>query len=611
MKRIEVVFDIPLEKRFDYLPGEFEGKIFIGSRVRVPFGRQEKIGIVTSTDKEGEIDEGLCKNVLKVYDNFSLVTDDIFQVAKFLSSTYFSSLGQSLFSIVGRLPTKYKDDYNQELVREIKKTKTRLEKKCILLSNENERFEQNRLIAEEVNNGSVVSIFPEIYQAESYYEQVKAVFGEKTIIFHGDLKPKDRISRWFKMLSGEKMLVIGTRLGIFSPLSDIRTFIINNGYDSSYKEQQTPKYDACEVAEFRASQNNLYLFYLETSLSINRYYSIQNQSISFETKKEPNLKDKVYIVPITKKTVDKKISFLSKDVVSILEETILKEEKIAIIHNSKGNRKIFRCEKCETRLTCQKCDSELVLSEDGKTLLCRFCKIALPFENKCPECGSKRISFRLFGIERMFKVLTEEYPTVSISKIISQPDTDICKDCSILIGTKAIKKYLGEYSFGLVVFVSGESFLNVPDYRSEEYFFILVNEVVSLIQNPLCKIIIQTRNPNMEIYKSLKDFNPQLFLDKELIVRNQLGYPPYREIVKVEIRNKKKSLLDSKKVLIDNYLSENNIEIIYSGPSFPPVKKGKDVWKYLFRVNGILDKEELRRTIYEIGAYIETNPDRI
>jgi len=612
MKRIEVVFDIPVDKTFDYLPGEFGDRIYPGARVRVPFGSQQKTGIALSVREEGVLKEESCKSVLRVYDSAPLVTGNLFSVASFLSDRYFTSTGKALFSIVGALPTRY----SAECVESGGKKDFQgsgFNEKYVIPAGEGDRFECNRKIIPVPPCGSAVFLFPEVAQAEKYYMQARALYGERALLFHGELKPKDRIAAWLRMLSGENIILAGTRLAVFSPLRDIAVFALNNGYDSSYREQQTPKYDTCEVARFRASSMNVPLFFIDASPSVNSYFPIDKE---IEPDKDPaesevEIKKSIYILPVNRKSVDKKISFLSRETVSFLEETVLKGEKAALVHNSKGSSKILRCEKCGGRFTCAACDSGLILSEDGKNLLCRFCNTVAPFEKKCPSCGSRKVSERLCGIEKMFSVLKQEYPSVGISKVVSRTEIDAAADFSILIGTRAIKRYMGVFPFGLVVFVSGESFLNVPDYRSEEHFFIMVNEIFASLLDKGCKIIIQTRNPNMEIYRSLKENNPGIFLSKETLVRKQLRYPPFAEIVKVELKSRKAAVLMERKTLLESYFEQKNIEVMYSGPSFPPVKKGKDVWKYLFRPGSSFDRKEFSRILFETGASVDSNPDRI
>ncbi len=610
MKRIETVFDIPLDKTFDYLPGPFSGSISPGMRIRVPFGRQKKTGIVVSFSEREGIEEASCKEILKLSDSCPVLTEELFSLAVFLSDRYFSSLGQALFSMVGGLAPCRGNTVAPGSAISVA-GKEGFKEEHIILKAEEDRGSFNRSLAGKLENGSVIFLFPEVFQAESFHREMTDVIGDRAILFHGELKPRRRTSAWSEMLRGKNILVSGTRLAVFAPMGDISAFVVNNSYDSSYREQQVPRYEAWEVARYRASMLGVPIFSVDASLSVKTYFRLKQGSLPAAGEAAGRRESNVCIVRTGRKNVDRKLSFLSRDSVSMMEESILKEEKVAIIHNNRGGSRILKCEKCEAGFSCRTCDSKLVLSEDGKTLLCRFCATAIPFEKKCPGCGSRKVSIRLYGIEKMFNILKQEYPSVRISRVTSKITEAEAGDFSLLVGTTAVKKYLHKHPFGLVIFVSSESFLNSPGYRSEEHFFILVNEISALLSKGGGRIILQSRNPVMELYRSLSEGDPGFFLEKEVLARKSLGYPPCTEIVKAELKGKKAGILNSKKKILEDYFGEKGIAVIYSGPSFPPVKKGKDTWKYLLRPLPGFDRRDLRKKAYEAGAVLESDPDRI
>jgi primosomal protein N' (replication factor Y) (superfamily II helicase) len=609
MKTVEVVFDIPLDKTFDYLPGVFLDKISTGVRVRVPFGRQKKTGLVLSTREKDVITEDY-KGILKVYDGFPLITDELFSVAGYMTERYFSSLGQSVFSMLGGLPLRYKTD---ELYR-VHSTNINssvmgggFQKEFILFRSEYKKMEMYKEIISSVPDGSVLFLSSEVSTSEGYYEWMSKLYGDRVVLFHGGLKNKEKLNNWLRILTGRNLVVVGTRLAVFSPLSDLKTIIIDEGQDSSYKEQQTPKYDALEISEFRCKNLQIPLIIGERCLSVREYFDIKNTSAVLKTTDGDALPN-VYTFMMGKTYADKNIPFFSRESVSMIEETVLKGEKVAVIHNRKGSSKVLKCEKCGNRFLCNTCGSPMVLTEDGKNLVCRFCKTVTPFNNRCPICGSRKIGMKLYGIEKMFRTLKEQYPDMRISKFTGDTG-EVNGEFDILVGTGIIKRLLGTHFFSLIVFVSGESFLNIPDYRGEEHFFTLVNEIRRILENRNCKILIQTRNPNLELYKSLRENNPEIFYEKELSIRKNLGYPPFNEIVKVELRGRQKDVLERRKEMVESYLKEKKIEVIYAGPSFPPVKKGKDVWKYLLRISSGFDRKEFRKISQEIGVTVESNPD--
>ena len=610
MKIVDVAFDIPIEETFSYLPGKFSESICKGVRVRVPFGRQRKVGIVVSI-KEEDVDKTRYKNILRVYDNIPLLNDELFALSEFISKKYFSSKGQALFAMIGGLPLKYpspvigpstKNGDGSSLFQNYGKIYK-------IFLKDIKRKETYRKIIQSVQNGSLLFLFPEVSIAEEYYREIASIYGERVVLLHSELKKQEKINIWLKILTGKGLIIVGTRIAVFSPAGDIKTIIIDRGNDPSYREQQTPKYNACEVADFRALYNQSPIIIGEPALSLTEYLDVQNGRGLQEVYNGECLPS-IHTIFMSRKTIDKNLSFFVTDTLSMIEETLLRKGKIAILHNRKGSSKILRCDKCEYKFPCSTCNSSMTLSDDGKNLLCRFCKTVIPFDKKCPACGSKKVGERVYGIEKIYRLLKEYYPDFTIVKFTERMDGTE-EEFDIIIGTSAIKKLLGSYNFSLLVIVSGESFLNIPDYNSEERFFIMVNEMRSLLNNPECKILIQTRSPNLEVYKALVENNPDLFYTRELSIRKQLLYPPFSEMIKIEIKGTKKDVFERKKEAVEKYIKEQGYELFYSGPAFSPVKKGKGVWKYLLRFKDNFDRAGLRKLAEEIDAALEENPSQI
>ncbi|MBN1446165.1 MAG: primosomal protein N' [Candidatus Omnitrophica bacterium] len=612
MKTIEVAFDIPLDKSFDYLPGEFLPQISPGVRVRVPFGRHKRTGLVLAVKEKEPGEREEYKEILSVCDAFPVVTEELFRVAEFLSGKYFSSLGQAVFTMIGSLPVKYKINPEYRGMMPLENSapiqSAGFRKKYILAPEEKEKYGIYGRIIEDTK-GSALCLFPEVAAAERYYEELSVKHGDRAVLFHAGLKDKEKMDAWLKILSGGNLIIIGTRIAVFSPSRDIKAVIADSGGDSSYSEQQTPKYNAVEIAEFRCISGQIPLTITEGCLSVGEYYEIEKGSAVLENCAGDVLPE-VYTVFTGRRTVDKDMPFFASETVSLIEESVLKEGKVAVIHNRKGSSKILKCEKCGSSFPCASCESSMVLSEDGKNLLCRFCKTTAPFGNKCLSCGSRKIGARLYGIEKIFRTLKEQYPEFKMAKFTAGTG-EVKEEFDIIVGTSIVKRMFSAYNFSLVVLVSGETFLNIPDYRSEEKFFIMINEMRGCVNNKDCKIIIQTRSPHLEVYEALRENDAGIFYKKELGIRKNLGYPPFSEILKLEIKAAKKGVLEQRKEKVEKYLNEKQYAIIYSGPAFPPVKKSKNVWKYLLRMSGDFDREGLRAAAQEVSATVETNPDNV
>ncbi len=600
MKIVEVVFDIPVCKKFEYA---VDGEIYPFVRVLVPFGKTKRVGFVVNV-KEGKDNYENLKSVIKIYDKNPLINSHLFSLSEFISERFVSSIGQAVFSIIGTLPLKMPSFK----IKEISEKKEMSEKKVVVFKKEKEKEKfYLKIIKEKLKDGSVLFLTPEIEIAKNYFNLFKEEIDD-IFLYYGEMKKKEKGEKWSKIAECEKKLIIGTRIGIFLPAPDISAIIVEDATNQAYQEKQTPKYETEEIVKFISDKTGATLFLCENCLSLRHYLEIEKGNFNKIVIGERKEEKKIYILKLRRKLMDKTITFLTKEAVSLMEETILRDKKVAIIHNRKGKGKILICEKCNYKFICKNCSSLLTLSEDRKKLFCKYCKNYFDFDKKCPECGSKKIIFKVYGIEKMMNLLEETYKNLKIVKYTGEIK-NVEDDFNIVVGTSVIEEIIGRYKWGLIIFANADFYLNLNDFAAEEKFFIMVNNLLSKIENSV-EIIIQTGSPELEIFKSLKELKEEIFYRKELKIRKQIGYPPFSRILKIEIKGSKKSPLERRKKEVEQILKENNMEIIYSGQSFPPAVGKKQIWKFLVKIkDGIPDK--LKEIIDGKFITAEVNPSRI
>lgn len=598
MKIVEVVFDIPVSKKFEYF---VDSEIYPFVRVLVPFGKTKRVGFVVNV-KEGNYEN--LKSVIKIYDKNPLINSHLFSLSEFISEKFISSVGQAVFSIIGTLPLKMPSFK----IKEISKKKEKGEKKVVVFKKEKEKRNfYLKVVKEKLKNGSVLFLAPEIEIAKDYFNFFKDKIDE-ILLYYGEMRKKEKGEKWAIITECEKKLIIGTRVGVFLPVADISAIIVEDTTNPAYQEKQTPKYETEEIVKFRSDKTGASLFLCENCLSLKHYLEIEKGNFDKIVIGEKEEEKKIYVLKLRRKLMDKTITFLTKEALSLMEETILRNKKVAIIHNRKGRGKILICEKCNYKFICKNCSSLLTISEDGKRLFCKYCKSYSDFNKKCPECGSKKIIFKVYGIEKMVNLFRETYKNLKIVKYTGEIK-NVEDDFNIVVGTSVIEEIIEKYEWGLVIFVNADFYLNLNDFSAEEKFFIMVNNILSKIEDS-ATIIIQTGSPELEIFKSLKEANEEIFYRKELKIRKQIGYPPFSRILKIEIKGSKKSPLERRKKEVEQLLKENNLEIIYQGQSFPPAIGKRQIWKFLVKIkNGVPDK--LKEIIDGKFLKAEVNPPRI
>ncbi|MCM8818590.1 MAG: hypothetical protein NC915_03830 [Candidatus Omnitrophica bacterium] len=598
MKVAKVIFNIPIEKSFHYFVDD-DIERFV--RVLAPLGNRNRKGFVVEILEKFEDTE--YKLIKKIYDSKPLINEEIFKISKIVSQKYYSSLGQTIFSIIGGFPLKYEKNKISSNKKISDSSSNNFKKEIHLFSDKKEKLDfYLKTISQ--TSGSIIFMFPEISILENYYNEFKNKTNRHIIRYYGEMKSNEKFENYIQALNGENLIIVGTKVAVFSPIVDLKCIVIDFPSNTSYVSKRYPKYNAVKVAEERAFLRKIPIIFTSNSLSLTEYYEVKRKKLYLIDNRNFMNTPEVLIIDRNYAETDKNIPFLSKFSASLIEETIIKGKKVGIVHNKKGSSKTFKCEKCGRILRCKNCNSYLVLSDENN-LVCKYCKTIEQFKEKCPNCGNKNIIERIVGIEKIYKILKSTYPDFQIQKLTAE-EKKVLNISDIFVGTKILTKILNEFDFGLIIFPYADSFLNVPEYNSEETLFLIVNDFLWEL-NKDAKIIIQTKNPNFEIFNSLKTKNFEIFYEKEINIRKLVGYPPVSDIMLIEIPVKKSKSFESNLNFLKKIIEDSNLEILFS--DIISDKKRKKIFKIILRLNGkILNYDEIMSIKEKLDFKIEINP---
>ncbi len=599
MKLVEIAPDIPIDKTFDYLPGKFALQLEKGCRVKIPFGKQKIIGWVVG-EKEVEKPAYQYKKIFRLYDQPSLLPPEIMELAGYLAYRYCVSLGQALAAITSGFSLRSKACTEEKVPRLEENQKMQEKTEMVSLptgvniavcgkKQDKEEFLSSLSLA---NTGSCLFLFPETYQALSFYQILSKRFPSRTLLFHGEMSGSLRLEIWRRMQTGKKLLVVSTRTGIFAPVLDLELIALDEPDHPGYLEIRQPSYHTLEIASWRAEKKNIPLVLTPGCLSVSQYYSVSKGQArivaTFSTTRA-----KLHVVSLYRAKRDKRIPFLTPDVVSHLEESILRKEKILILHTRQGSYRFLFCQKCDYRFPCPDCSVPMVPLDKTNALFCSFCEKSFPFPEKCPVCKTKKIVQRGRGLQSMETILQKCYPQWKIVRRSEEERVDMAS-AQILLGTAATEKIIEEFSPGLLLIPAADTFLNLPDFRSEERFFCLINRCRQKMPED-STVVMQTYNPNLPLFKALVENKDEIFYQKELQIRKQLSYPPFSRLLKVEIETKKEKVLAQRRMLLEKNFSAWQMVPFYNGPGYPPVFRGCHRWKYLFKLESMALAEELKK----------------
>lgn len=460
----------------------------------------------------------------------------------------------------------------------------------------------------------VIVLVPEISLTPQTVERFVGRFGENVAVLHSKLSYGERFDEWRRIREGKVQIVVGARSAIFAPFNNLGLIIIDEEHESSYKSSMNPKYDAIEVAEKRCSIEGASLVMGTATPSISTYHRTQNGEVAlFSLDERVNNKPlpSMDIVDMREELDRGNISIFSSMLHAAIEKNLKEKKQTILFLNRRGYSTFVSCRKCGYVVKCKNCDISMTYHFTENVLKCHYCGLTISPPTICPNCKSKYIKYFGIGTQKIEEEINKAFPTAKVARI--DMDTMSKKnshqkmfnkmkrgDIDILIGTQMITKGLDFPSVTLVGILAADTSLNIPDYKSSERTFQLITQVAGRAGrgNFDGRAIVQTYNPNHFSIKLAKDYDYREFYNKEIKLRSEFGYPPFKDIITLIMygEEQKKVELYSKYMyncILDRLKKEkisNRYEIF--GPNPAPISKLRNNyrWQILIKSNrGDLD----------------------
>jgi len=403
-------------------------------------------------------------------------------------------------------------------------------------------------------NRSTIILLPEISLTPQIAGRFRAVFGDVVAIWHSKLNPKQRSWTWSKICKGDFKIVIGARSAIFSPLKNIGLIVVDEEQESSfYQDLKEPRYHARDVALMRGSIEKGTVVVSSATPSLESYYNFQKNKIAYLSlpKRYGDAEyPKVHIVDMLsnqKETgkFDQVISGLLQDKI---EDRLNKNEQIILIQNRRGFSPTVKCNKCGLIVMCNQCKVALTYHKQKNKLICHFCSFSLEKNNLfCRECKNYELYFSGTGTQKVEELIKQTFPESKICRLdidTSKSSTNITsilksfsnQEFDILIGTQMVAKGLDFPNATLVGIINADLGLYLPDFRATEKVFQLIYQASGRSGRSAKKgeVVIQTFSPNSPVIENAKNLNVSNFYERELLEREELNYPPFSWLAKVE-----------------------------------------------------------------------------
>lgn len=479
-----------------------------------------------------------------------------------------------------------------------------------------------------------IILVPEISLTPQLIETFEHRFPDSIAVLHSGLSVGEKYDEWRKIEKKEVSIVIGARSAIFAPFTNLGIIIIDEEHSTTYKQENTPKYHAIDVALWRAKRYKIPVVLGSATPSIESYTRAKTGIYTLCEMKH-RVKNKMPIITLVdmKEEIRKGNHILSELLHEKISQTLNKNEQVILLLNRRGYTTINTCKNCGYTHKCPACDIPLIYHKSSNKMQCHYCGYVASNLYKCPECHTEGMQQYGMGTEKLEQYMKTQFPDCNILRMDN--DTTMKKGShekmikdflnekyQILIGTQMIAKGLNFPKVTLVGVINGDTTLNIPDFRSAERTFDLLSQVAGRAGRADLKgeVIIQGFHMDHYSVQCAKSHDYIKFYNEEMKIRKILNYSPYYSICLISLKSdsEQKALEEGKKIA-NFWKRKKRNDVIVLGPSFALIPKINHIYqvqvilkyKKLEEIySGLQELQEIYRN-QKVGLDIDCNPIRL
>lgn len=396
-----------------------------------------------------------------------------------------------------------------------------------------------------------IMLVPEIALTPQMTERFRSRFGEQVAVMHSGLSTGEKYDEWRKIQKGEVKVVVGARSAIFVPFTNVGIIILDEEHESTYKQEDVPRYHARDVAIWRSEYHRCPVILGSATPSLESYarakkgvYTLLTLS---ERAKQQSLPT-VHVVDLRAELAAGNRSMFSTILVEAMRSRLARREQIVLFLNRRGYSSFVLCRDCGTVVQCKNCDISLTYHRHNENLKCHYCGYEEHVPQQCPQCASENIRYFGTGTQKVEEEIYKLFPEARVLRM----DVDTTskkgaheqlldafgnKEADILLGTQMIAKGLDFPDITLVGVLSADTSLHLPDYRAAEKTFQLLTQVSGRAgrhEKP-GEVVVQTYTPEHYAIELAKAQMYLPFYTHEMKQRRRFGHPPYYYIALVQL----------------------------------------------------------------------------
>ena len=412
---------------------------------------------------------------------------------------------------------------------------------------------------------SCILMLPEIALTPQFCAVFRGRFGDDVAVLHSGLSEIERYDTWNRIRTGRLHIAIGPRSALFAPVQDLGLIVVDEEHDSSFKQDETPRYHARDMALVlgrfagcpvilgsatpsmesyaRACEGKLTRLLLTRRPMARAMPSVE--IIDMRNRQKPLVPDD--LPADEKNNILLKNRLISEKLEIALKETLSRREQAIIFLNRRGFSSWLQCKYCGQPFYCPHCDVALTYHRYANLLRCHYCGFEQPLMQTCPKCGRPDIELAGFDTERIVEMLQECVPGARIDRL-DRDRTSVkgirailenfkSGKTDILVGTQMVAKGHDIHNVTLVGIISADMSLNLPDFRASERTFQLLTQVSGRAGRGDVpgRVIIQAMRPDHPVLRYVVARDYEAYALEELAIRKNLGYPPFISMTMIRI----------------------------------------------------------------------------
>jgi primosomal protein N' (replication factor Y) (superfamily II helicase) len=453
-------------------------------------------------------------------------------------------------------------------------------------------------IQEVIEKGKeAIVLVPEIALTPQMVNRFKGRFGNLVAVLHSGLSKGEKYDEWRKIQRKEVSVVVGARSAIFAPFENLGIIIIDEEHETSYKQEDNPRYHARDVAIERGTRYGCPVILGSATPSLETFARAQKgvyQQLTLPKRMNNQALPAVKIVDMREELREGNRSMFSRELFEKLQDRIQKKQQTVLFLNKRGHSSFVMCRDCGYVILCPHCEISLTYHRVQNNMKCHYCGYESKVPTTCPECQSDHIRYFGTGTQKVEEELGKLLPEAKVIRM--DVDTTSRKGsheklltefqdgkADILLGTQMIAKGLDFPNITLVGVLSADTMLHLPDFRASEKTFQLLTQVSGRAGRHELpgEVVIQTYTPEHYSIELAGEQDFDRFYEKEMMMRKIHKYPPFFYLALVTVSHEELMKVVDTTEKITRYLrSHLSNRAVILGPVASPIPRIKDRYRY-------------------------------